>query len=314
MQNARMRIPAVEFEAASHCNLRCEGCNHFSPFAKRGFVSPEAIERDLRVLSKFMHVRILRLVGGEPLLHPGLLDLLRIARDSGLGDRLSMFTNGLLLPRQPEEFWQYMDQVELSLYPGFDPPGGLKPLQTMARRYNVDLRIGRRSCFMIPAVDFPISNRRLVRSIFQTCVMARYCHAIKDGRLFRCSVSQGMDYYLAALGYQTDFTHTDSLPIEDRPDMAQRLRAFLRSHEPLGACRFCLGSSGLARPHRQLTREEMQQPTREISVADALDSRHLRNQLRLRQWWPLIRRLPRRLRQAVWRVLGAAPRVTTGTE
>ena len=76
-----------------------------------------ALARDLSVAARVLAPRVFKLVGGEPLLHPELVELVEVARRAAIAPRISLTTNGLLLPRMSEPFWRGLDAVTISLYP-----------------------------------------------------------------------------------------------------------------------------------------------------------------------------------------------------
>ena len=75
---------------------------------------------DIEVLSLVLRASEFefKFVGGEPLLHPQLLDFLRAAKDVGIANRLVLVTNGVLLHTAPDELWELIDGMWISLYPG----------------------------------------------------------------------------------------------------------------------------------------------------------------------------------------------------
>jgi len=293
----------IEFDVVSHCNLRCYGCGHFSPFAETWFASPDAFERDVSTLSKYLHARMVRLIGGEPLLHPDLLDFVRIARRSAIADYVEVGTNALLLARQPREFWQTVDSVQISLYPECREHVDLRLIRRLAAASGTKLVLEGRPAFIEPAVDFPTERARLVRHIFSACIVGRYCRTIRNGRLYRCAESAYIDDYLSRLGYNTSFGQTDGLLIEERDDMVGRIRALFRSPRPLGACTFCLGSVGRPIVHRQMTKEEVADPVRWRRAEDLVDTAALKATLRWIKCWPALGRMPKPLRRAVSLIL-----------
>jgi len=306
-------IRALIFDAVSHCNLRCYGCDHFCAFAPRGFASVESLRPDLALLSRYAHVGRFKIVGGEPLLHPRLLDLVRSVRESGLAEEVRIGTNGLLLARQPDAFWRDVDSVVVTVYPASASRLDLALFRRRAERHGTDLVVIRRPLFREPVVDFPIEDARLVRRISTSCVMGRFCHTLKNGRLFRCTVASCIDYYLNRLGYATTFVETDGLRLEERGDMPARIRAYLRSDRPLGACQFCLGSVGPIVPYRQMTTEEIDRPARTRRAEDLVDRTLLRRRLCFWRLWGRLRYVPRplarRLGATYWRGLMSLLRV-----
>ena len=85
----------------NHCNLNCAGCNHFAPLTKPHFIDIEqfqALLDRLRFLcGTRVQIRIIRLMGGEPLLHPQISDLVQMTRDAFQKTAIEIRTNGILL-------------------------------------------------------------------------------------------------------------------------------------------------------------------------------------------------------------------------
>ena len=118
MRNGKIHRRSVEYNLTEHCNLRCRGCGHASPLFPEKFASLTAFRADLEALAEAFHSDELRIVGGEPLLHPQLLDFLREARRIGVADRIVLYTNGVLLHKASVELWRSVDEIYLSVYPG----------------------------------------------------------------------------------------------------------------------------------------------------------------------------------------------------
>ena len=97
-----IRVPKIEMHLAHACNLRCEGCTHYSNYALSGTVSFAEGGRWLRCWSRRISPLHLSFLGGEPLLNDRLPDFLRLARQLWADARVRLVTNGLLLERRPE--------------------------------------------------------------------------------------------------------------------------------------------------------------------------------------------------------------------
>lgn len=100
------RIPQLQFLLTTRCSLRCKNCNAYMPWfgESRGHahhdISPEDFRRDLERLSTAVTgIRRFILIGGEPLLHPRLAELVEIALASPLVSVVEIITNGTLVPR-----------------------------------------------------------------------------------------------------------------------------------------------------------------------------------------------------------------------
>lgn len=102
-------IPYLEHHIVDHCNLNCAGCSHFSPIADPWFEDIEDFKRDFGKLSEIteQQVGIIRLMGGEPLLHPNLELFLVECRRLFPYSRIELVTNGLLIPKLREKLTQW---------------------------------------------------------------------------------------------------------------------------------------------------------------------------------------------------------------
>ena len=85
-------VPHALLDILRGCNLRCQACyNHLESRTK-----PLAeVQAEVDGLLRLRRLQSISIVGGEPLLHPELCDIVRFLRHRGL--RVELFTNGLLL-------------------------------------------------------------------------------------------------------------------------------------------------------------------------------------------------------------------------
>ncbi len=112
----------LDIHMADHCNLNCAGCIHFSPLASENFCDMEQLEESMQKLSSvheaFDHIN---LMGGEPLLNPNVAEAFRIVRQYFPDKLVKLVTNGLLLPKMPQSFFdaciKYGIMISVSIYP-----------------------------------------------------------------------------------------------------------------------------------------------------------------------------------------------------
>ena len=101
----RMGTLYVEIQLCDRCNLDCAYCSHLSPVSKPVKISLETLEAECHRLAN-VGVDEVNLMGGEPLLHPQVIDAIKLTRSILPNIKLIVSTNGLLLPRMSEDFWQ----------------------------------------------------------------------------------------------------------------------------------------------------------------------------------------------------------------
>lgn len=266
IEDGKIQTRAVEYSVAYHCNLRCVACSHMSPFIEKAFPPLESFERDVNALTEVLHAKDIRLLGGEPLQNPEILEYLKIARRSGIADVIMVTTNGLLLPGMADEFWENVDFIWLSVYPGVSPTAkALERIKARAEESNTRLDLDPTTHFRATLTTEPHPADWITDMIFKTCQNAHrfHCHMIHEGRLFKCACPGFLPEYLARFGGEAYDSAVDAFDIHGAEDLAGELRDFLFTKKTMDACRHCLGHVGKWIPHRQLTRSELADPVAE---------------------------------------------------
>lgn len=248
-----IHIPAIELNVTEHCNLRCQDCDHASGIIPPRNMSITECSRDLSTLACVLHARELKIVGGEPLLHPRLARILHACRESGIADSVVLWTNGLLLGTLPPKAWREIDGIVVSIYPSVSYDTDFSALQPLVDKHGVWLHKRRCPEFMCGTTAQPIGNSALVQHIYDTCSEAHYFegHTVRAGRYFKCVQAAYASTRLAAHGIAFDNAAEDGIRIVDSPDLEEYLRDYLRRRDPLMACRYCLGDIGRWHRHRQ---------------------------------------------------------------
>jgi len=252
-RNGKIQTSALEYNIVEHCNLKCANCDHASPLLPTTFIPVDTLKRDLDALEQVLHTAELKIIGGEPLLHPRLLDILAVARSTGIADSITVASNGMLLHRVGSEFWQAIDRLWLSLYPGVRIVTSMETLETYAARFGFRLDVFRMNEFRHTLLYKEIDSGEAVRAVFHSCELPwlNYCHTLRNGRYFKCSPAPFAADRLHLVGIDYRDTLSDGVAIHNNPDLIGSLLAYLSSKEHLPACRFCLGSSGRWFAHTQ---------------------------------------------------------------
>lgn len=263
IRNGKIQTDGVSLVTANHCNLRCADCCALSSYQSPSYPSVSKVAADLTRLSTVLHATELRLIGGEPLLNPKLGELTRLARQSGIADRVTIFTNGMLLDRMDELTWRNLDQISVSIYPKTPPPAAaLARAEARAREDGISMRLYRRPSFETRVVNIPHPLDLTTALIYRTCRAAHhdYCARLHDGRLYMCFVPPALPEYLRRLGRDDYLPERDGVQVHEASDLFGDVKDYLLSPKPLDACRYCLGSVGRKRAHRQMTAQEVANP------------------------------------------------------
>ena len=103
------------FAVTNKCNRRCPLCSCYSEPSKNTFLSVKVFEAILPKDDEFEA----QFEGGEPLLHHDLMEMVAIARNTGRCLKITLCTNGVLLPNNRESLINY--------FLAFGEPFVLKP-------------------------------------------------------------------------------------------------------------------------------------------------------------------------------------------
>jgi MoaA/NifB/PqqE/SkfB family radical SAM enzyme len=99
------------------CDLACPGCDRFIDHNHNWTEDFELVRDRMLGWSKIIQPKNLTIIGGEPLIHPRIYDIIRHARNTFPNTTIEVFTNGLLLPKKPlfEETLQEIGNSQINL-------------------------------------------------------------------------------------------------------------------------------------------------------------------------------------------------------
>ena len=251
----RVQTRSLEVHVVDHCNLRCRACCSLSPVLPKWFIDPADLERDLRRAGGVLAPRFLKLVGGEPTLHPALDECLAVARSAALAPIVSVTTNGFLLPRASERFWRLTQALTVSLYPEPRlPDETIALIEERAARHAIPVNWKRQDEFVEMDLDEPRADPSVTQAVYEDCWLRRRCHIVSRGRFYTCTRPPHFaTFHGSGAGFEAD-----GFELGDAPDTAERLRGYLLRSAPMKACSQCQGGQAPARPHRQLSKAELQ--------------------------------------------------------
>jgi len=254
MATGKILARSVEVNLTAHCNLACYGCDHASPVHAEEYLSVEEFAKDLAALAPVYHVFEFLLTGGEPLLHPRLLEVVDAIRASGVAEKITLMTNGVLLHKAPEALFDKIDKIGVSIYPGVKRQLDESAIRALAARHGLLLWYKPTNEFTKKLLHEENRDSELVRTVYSTCTLRTSCHTIHKGRYFKCSPSPFLPDWLQRLGLDAKALERDGVPVRDNPDLREHLAAYLRDEQPLGACSYCLGCVGKSAPMRQMNK------------------------------------------------------------
>ncbi len=249
MSDGRVRTRSLELHIVDHCNLSCWACSSLSPYLPVSVASPVDIKRDLELIEQVITPHYVDITGGEPLLHPDMIGVLKTVRTVKLRAIITVTTNGLLLDRMPEEFWTLIDGLTISIYPKPLLPNHIRNLAyKMAETYNFVLDMKRQHTFQEMSRHEPCADDKINRAMFNSCSWRQSNHMIRDGYFYTCFRPP---HFQTFYGKRINFT-ADGVRLHDGPELVDQILRYLQRSIPLKSCALCLGSEGSSKPHRLL--------------------------------------------------------------
>lgn len=195
------KLEYLEYHIVDHCNLNCKACSHFCNLSDKKFMNVEDIEKDLARLSTiFEGIDKIRILGGEPLLHPQVTEFMKITRKYFPNSSVRLVTNGILLSQMKEDFWETCRQnniiIDFSKYPATHKI--FPDLLDLCFKNGVSIRDGWAFAGDIhvangfQAFHNPDGNSSPDKA-YSKCIFI--CNILKDSKLYICSKAAYAEIY-----------------------------------------------------------------------------------------------------------------------
>lgn len=261
LEGQQIRTESFEVHVAEHCNLKCRDCCNVSPFNAKKIISIEEIKEICAFVKTHLRPDVFKVAGGEPTLHPQLDELLQVIKASGAAPVVRVVSNGLLLHRMTDVFWQHIDQLTISNYISAPvKPALLQQIKDKARQYEVVLNIKYVEQFNEIFVEEPIQDKERIQEIYNDCWMRHRCLIVRNGTFYKCTRAAYMDEFLErkhknVVAGTSTYSQEDGIAITE-PSFTRLALDYLNDAAPLYSCEYCLGVSGNLRENVQLKRLE----------------------------------------------------------
>ena len=225
----------LEVHLTDHCNLNCRGCSHFCPLADKIFADIEQYDRDVKQLSQLMaNIKVIRLLGGEPLLHPDVSKFFEVTRTWFPKAKIYLVTNGILLSSMQESFWESCRRHSISIDVSIYPPLSSKESDfvQLAKSEGITLNAVKSSTFYIP-----INSRGDTEPEegFRRCRKLFYCPTMVQGKVYLCAKAAYVHYFNKAFG--TSIPNTGSVDLYDLNMTGWKVLSLIEKASEI--CRYC---------------------------------------------------------------------------
>ncbi|WP_049945092.1 radical SAM protein [Butyrivibrio sp. AC2005] len=237
------RLSYLVIDILTHCNLNCAGCDHFASISKKNIISAESIISDVNRFAEIMTSGIDRIgiMGGEPLLHPELKEIVRAVRNAFPKARIQLDTNGITLLKQEDEFWEVCRESHIVITNTKYPIDlDFSAMEKKCYDENVEFEYYGNSGEVqktLYKVPLDITGGQDPRKSFMKCFHANYCVTLMNGKLYPCTIAPNSYIYCEKYGRSLELSENDYIDIYNKNISEKEVLRFLA--EPIPFCRYC---------------------------------------------------------------------------
>jgi glycosyltransferase involved in cell wall biosynthesis len=240
-------LRSIRISLVEHCNLNCWGCNHFAPLADENYLDVNEFEIDMKRLSEITidkNIGSIGLMGGEPLLHKEINKIIMITRKYFPFTRLEIVTNGLLLLKMNDEFWQNCRKNNIVIVATKYPISlNYNKIKDKAEKELVLFEFyGNTENEIKTSIHFPLDVSGLQNSNkeYLLCDLSNECIELYHGHLYTCTIIPHVKYFNKTFNYNLNVCEADSINIH-KAESLEEIMQFLT--KPVPFCRYCKTSA-----------------------------------------------------------------------
>lgn len=235
------RLLRYEVQLAEHCNLNCRGCTHFAPLAEKEFLDVEEYRRDCERLGELFHGEVdqIHLMGGEPLLHPDVIKIAEMTRRCFPYGRIMIVTNGVLLPKMPDAFWQACHDHDIEITPTKYPISiDYAAMEQKAKAFHVKYWYYGGGQMVKTLFRWPFRERGdcPIEQNWYHCDWANHCITLRHGKLYPCAEPAHIHHLERYFGVRFPLAVEDSIDIYEAASGEEILETCAK---PIPFCRYC---------------------------------------------------------------------------
>ena len=232
----------VEIHVVDHCNLNCRGCDNFSCLAKTNYLDLGDYRKDLERLKELFgdDVEWITMMGGEPLLNKDITVYCSIARELFPRALVRIITNGTLLLKQDNAFWESLKENRILLYVtkypisfNYDEAKALAEKMGVEFKYAFESGDVLKTMYMTP-ID--VEGKQNPKLSYQLCGKGNKCITLKHGKLYTCETIPNFFTFNNFFGTDIKVTDDDCIDIYECDD-PKKIMKKMASYVP--ACRYC---------------------------------------------------------------------------
>jgi hypothetical protein len=177
-------------------------------------------------------------MGGEPLLHNNIIDFLTIGRKYFPKAALEIWTNGILLPKQPPDFWETCRvkniRINITKYP---IKINREQINNIARQYNVKpVYPDNKTGLLWYEMKLDKNGCQNIEKNFKFCNMSNECIHLCEGKLYTCPIIAYVKYLNNYFDENFKVTEDDYIDIYKAKNIDEIFDFLCK---PIPFCKYC---------------------------------------------------------------------------
>ncbi|GHV64723.1 hypothetical protein FACS1894199_03650 [Bacteroidia bacterium] len=210
-------------------------------------------EKDCKRISELTGGKIaeIRILGGEPLLHPNVAAFLEITRkyfpfmDASKGTGvIELVTNGILLPKQKEQFWKTCKDNNIRIFISEYPISIDKEyIKAQSEKYGVQIKMHEgvkkqtgSSFQQWIKTPIDLEGKQNNKNSFGKCFLGGTCFQLVDGKIYKCARIAYIKLFNEKFNKNLIVSEGDYIDIYKAHNIDEILEALT---EPAPFCRYC---------------------------------------------------------------------------
>ena len=228
----------LDIHITDHCNLNCKSCAHFSSVSKERFININDLKAYYEILkpkfNKFFNS--IHLLGGEPLLHPEIKNILSVTRKYFPDIEIQLVTNGIVLNTMDEDFFKILNKLEITIQITRYPISlDYQTIKEKCNSYGIKCNISELTNTFIHHYLDP-QGRQEPASSRKKCKWGGKCIQLKAGKIYPCA--QAAHSHILNEAFNLDFKDDRNNYIDiSKLDSLTDFIKFI--NKPIPFCRYC---------------------------------------------------------------------------
>jgi MoaA/NifB/PqqE/SkfB family radical SAM enzyme len=184
-------------------------------------------------------------MGGEPLLNDKIIDFITTARKYFPDCKIQIVTNGTLLTKQEDAFWEVCGKYHIEILISYYPVKlDYHAIKCLAKKHKVNLnysKISDDSKREMSKFELDKNSRQDYKESFKKCEWANSCINLRNGKIYPCPTSANIKILNEYFGQNFTLSEKDSIDIY-KAGSIDEIFEFLCS--PVPFCRYCTHGGG----------------------------------------------------------------------